>query len=236
MNKIKWLNPLELEFPSIHSALDEPNGLVAAGGDLSPDRLLLAYRRGIFPWYEEGQPILWWSPNPRAVLFPADIRISRSLARTLKRDKFEVRVDTAFEEVLQRCSEPRDYAEGTWITHEMSIAYRRLHQLGFAHSIECFQDGSLVGGLYGVSLGRLFFGESMFHQVTDASKVALVHLCRLMEQVDCPLIDCQVPNEHLASMGAIEMERGVFENYLIQYAGPDTEPIDWQILSESAGS
>lgn len=231
MNKIKWLNPLEIDFPSIHCALDEPNGLVAAGGDLSPERLLLAYRRGIFPWYEEGQPILWWSPDPRAVLFPSDLKISRSLARTLKSNKFQLRVNSAFDEVLRRCSEPRDYAEGTWITHEMSIAYRRLHRMGYAHSIECFQNDTLVGGLYGVSLGRLFFGESMFHNVTDASKVALAHLCRLMEQVECPLIDCQVPNDHLTSMGAIEMERGVFENYLVKYAAPEIEPIDWPGLS-----
>lgn len=231
MNKIKWLNPLEIDFPSIHCALDEPNGLVAAGGDLSPERLLLAYRRGIFPWYEEGQPILWWSPDPRAVLFPSDLKVSRSLARTLKSNKFQLRVNSAFDEVLRHCSEPRDYAEGTWITHEMSIAYRRLHRMGYAHSIECFQNSTLVGGLYGVSLGRLFFGESMFHHAADASKVALVHLCRLMEQVGCPLIDCQVPNDHLTSMGAIEMERAVFENYLVKYAAPETEPIDWLALS-----
>ncbi|MEX2488207.1 MAG: leucyl/phenylalanyl-tRNA--protein transferase [Pseudomonadales bacterium] len=236
MNKIKWLNPLELDFPSIHCALDEPNGLVAAGGDLSPERLLLAYKRGIFPWYEEGQPILWWSPNPRAILFPQDIKISRSLYKKLNANKFEIRLDTAFADVVRRCGDPREYAEGTWLTDDMSQAYQRLHDMGLAHSVECFQEGELVGGLYGVSLGRLFFGESMFHQVTDASKVALAWLCRLMVEVRCPLIDCQVPNDHLTSLGAIEMERDVFENYLMRYAGSDVEPIDWQALSTRPGS
>jgi len=235
MNKISWLDPLEVDFPSIHEALDEPNGLIAAGGDLSPERLLLAYRRGIFPWYEQGQPILRWSPNPRAVLFPEALKISRSLRKTLNRRTFEVKLDTAFDEVLQRCSEPREYTAGTWITLEMKLAYERLHRLGFAHSIECFHDGELVGGLYGVGLGRMFFGESMFHRMTDASKVALAYLCRLMRQERGPLIDCQIPNDHLMSLGAAEMERAEFERYLSHYTATDEEAIDWTRLPSDLG-
>lgn len=235
MKKISWLDPLEIEFPPTCNALDEPNGLIAAGGDLSPERLLLAYRCGIFPWYEEGQPILWWSPAPRAVLFPEGVKISKSLRKTLRSNRFDIRIDTAFDQVLQHCSEPREYTAGTWITEEMKMAYRRLHRLGYAHSVECFVDDRLVGGLYGVGLGRMFFGESMFHHERDASKVALVWLCRLMLAERGPLIDCQIPNDHLTSLGAVDMEREIFENYLEQYAGPDIEPIDWAGLPARPG-
>lgn len=203
--------------------------MLAAGGDLSPARLIVAYRSGIFPWYEEDQPILWWSPNPRAVLFPEEIKISRSLRKCLRVNRFEVRINTAFDAVIDACSEPRDDEFGTWITPEMKAAYSRLHQLGFAHSIEAWQDETLVGGLYGVAIGRVFFGESMFHRVTDASKVALARLCRLMLEFDCPMIDCQVGTGHLFSMGARLVSRRQFTAWLDDYCEP-VQPGPWAEL------
>ena len=193
-------------FPDPALALAEPNGLLAAGGDLSPARLMAAYRRGIFPWYSEGQPILWWAPDPRTVLLPDQVRISRSLRKTLKRQPFEVTVDRDFAGVIAGCAAPRPDAEGTWITGEMAQAYRRLHRLGRARSVECWQDGELVGGLYGVAIGRVFYGESMFSRATDASKVALVHLCRM----NYDLIDCQIESDHLFRLGATTMSRDQF--------------------------
>lgn len=199
----------ELIFPPVHYA--EPDGLLAVGGDLSPERLLLAYRMGIFPWYSEGTPILWWSPHPRLVLFPPELRISKSLFRVVKKGLFTVTFDQAFGEVMKRCaSVRRSYGEGTWIMPEMVEAYCRLHRLGYAHSVESWFEGELVGGLYGVALGRAFFGESMFAQKTDASKVALVHLVRLLSHWGFDLIDCQVATSHLMSLGAREIPRGEF--------------------------
>lgn len=227
MNQIAWLDPASLEFPPVDQALTDPDGLLAAGGDLSPERLLLAYRSGIFPWYEDGQPILWWSPDPRAVLFPEEVRITRSLRRKLLSGRFEVRLNTAFGDVLDACSGPRDYSAGTWITNEMKAAYQRLHAMGYAHSLETWEDGELVGGLYGVGIGQMFFGESMFHHVTDASKVALAWLCRLMMRSQCPLIDCQVENDHLLSLGARRVSRAEFGTYLARYAS-DVTPIAWR--------
>lgn len=217
-----WLEPDSPpeDFPSVEFALIEPNGLLAVGGDLSPERLLAAYRRGIFPWYSEGQPILWWSPAPRAVLFPERIRVSRSLRKVVRRGLFQVSIDTAFREVVAACAAPRDAEGGTWITPRMQEAYVHLHRLGWAHSVECRHEGRLVGGLYGVALGRVFFGESMFSRMNDASKVALEYLTRM----DYRLIDCQLPSPHLARMGAIELPRGQFLELLDQWCGDAPEP------------
>jgi leucyl/phenylalanyl-tRNA--protein transferase len=201
-------------FPDPALAEQEPNGLLAVGGDLSAARLLAAYRLGIFPWYGDRQPILWWSPDPRLVLFPRDLRVSRSLRRTLRRDLYEVSLDLDFGGVVRGCAAPRPAADGTWILPEMQRAYVWLHQLGHAHSVEVWQGASLVGGLYGVAVGCAFFGESMFSRATDASKVALVHLARHLDLWDYDLVDCQVYTPHLASLGAVEMARTDFQERL----------------------
>ncbi|MBV1876108.1 MAG: leucyl/phenylalanyl-tRNA--protein transferase [Pseudomonadales bacterium] len=224
-----WLDDHILSFPAIDQALTDPNGLLAVGGDLSPARLLLAYRSGIFPWYESGQPILWWSPEPRAVIKPQQVKISRSLRKRLKRNEFEVRLNTNFSAVITGCAAARLSTSDTWITDEMQNAYLKLHQLGHAHSIECYKDDQLVGGLYGVSIGRLFFGESMFHTATDASKVAFVYLCRLLEQQQCPLIDCQLENPHLLSLGCNTISRQEFKPLLASYTD-EKKSIDWRNL------
>ncbi|HNQ56925.1 MAG: leucyl/phenylalanyl-tRNA--protein transferase [Rhodocyclaceae bacterium] len=203
---IPWLEG-EAPFPSVESALRRPNGLLCAGGDLSPQRLLDAYRHGIFPWFSEGEPILWWSPDPRMVLFPQEVKISRSLARTLRRGGYDVRLDTAFAQVIHECSLPRRDQDGTWITPQMQQAYIRLHELGHAHSVETWIDGKLAGGLYGVAIGRAFYGESMFTRRTDASKIALAHLARYLERRGFAVIDCQMKTAHLASLGAREIRR-----------------------------
>lgn len=199
-----------LHFPPVESAT--PEGLLAIGGDLGSERLLEAYRRGIFPWYNPGQPILWWSPDPRAVLYPEKLKISRSLRKTLRRGHFQVRFDTAFREVMLACAAPRTQhpGGGTWITDDMLTAYCRLHELGFAHSIETWADERLVGGLYGVALGGVFFGESMFARATDASKAALVVLTQRLQTWGFVLIDCQVPSEHLTRLGAENIPRAQF--------------------------
>ncbi len=214
MATIPLLHADSLLFPPIELALDEPDGLLAAGGDLSAERLLQAYRKGIFPWYEEGQPILWWSPDPRCVVYTADYKPSRTLRKLINRDLFEIRMDTAFREVVEACAAPRSYSEGTWITEDMLTAYCRLHHQGYAHSVECWQDGELVGGLYGVSLGRLFFGESMYSAVSNASKVAFVALVKHCQRLGFPMIDCQVTNHHLLSLGAVEIPRKRFKQAL----------------------
>lgn len=212
---IPWLYA-DTPFPPVSKALKEPNGLLAGGGDLSPQRLLAAYRRGIFPWYSAGEPILWWSPDPRMVLFPDAIRITRSLAKTLRNADYSVRLDTAFEQVIAACAAtPRPGQDGTWITTEMQQAYLRLHALGYAHSVETWRDGQLVGGLYGVAIGRVFCGESMFSHATDASKIALVHLCRYLARREFGIIDCQMETAHLTSMGARPISR---DDYLARVA------------------
>ena len=216
MIELTWLDPSKLEFPPVERAMQDPDGLLAVGGDLSKQRLLLAYSHGIFPWYEDDQPLLWWSPDPRAVIEPQNVKISRSLRKRLRRQEFEVKVDTAFDDVVKRCQNPRAYSNETWITNEMRQAYLALHLDGYAHSIECYQDKELVGGLYGVSIGRLFFGESMFHAATDASKVAFVALCRLLRQQGCPLVDCQMPNPHIMSLGVETISRSEFMLYLLK--------------------
>ena len=191
-------------------ALDEPDGLLAFGGDLHPERLIRAYRQGIFPWYSEDQPLLWWSPRWRAVLEPESLRLSRRLARTLRQQRFRLSADTAFDEVIDGCAAGRPDQQGTWITADMRRAYVKLHQRGVAHSIEAWYDGKLAGGLYGLQIGRVFFGESMFSDERDASKVILAHLCRQLAEWGFPFLDCQVINPHLERLGAREMERSAF--------------------------
>ena len=206
---IPWLEPRD-PFPPVEQALAEPNGLLAAGDDLSMPRLLDAYRHGIFPWYSEGQPVLWWSPDPRMVLVPADMKVSRSLKKRLRRRDCTVRADTAFGEVVSACAEPRAQQPGTWITQEMAAAYAALHRAGYAHCVEIWIDEELAGGLYGVAIGKMFYGESMFSRATDASKIALAHLTRQLERWGFGLIDCQMATAHLASLGAREMPRTDF--------------------------
>lgn len=197
-------------FPPVERALQEPSGLLAAGGDLSSERLLAAYRRGIFPWYSRGQPILWWSPDPRAVLDPRALKVSRSLAKTLRNRGFETRFDTAFGQVIRACGSKHLRPGGTWLSTDMIAAYERLHALGNAHSVETWLDGRLVGGLYGVAIGHVFFGESMFSIERDASKVALKYLCDRCLQRGVELIDCQMETQHLISLGAILLPRAEF--------------------------
>jgi leucyl/phenylalanyl-tRNA--protein transferase len=205
---IPWLDN-DAPFPPLASALREPNGLLAAGGDLSPQRLIEAYSRGIFPWFNPGEPILWWSPDPRMALFPAELKISRSLRKTLNKRAYEIRVDTAFRQVMEACAAPRN-GHGTWITPAMIDAYAELHRQGLAHSIETWVDGQLAGGLYGVSLGKMFYGESMFSRATDASKIAFVHLVGQLQRWGFGLIDCQMKTSHLAAFGAREIPRAEF--------------------------
>lgn len=201
-------------FPAVEHALREPNGLLAAGGDLSPQRLLEAYSKGIFPWFNEDEPILWWSPDPRMVLFPRELKISHSLRKTLKKNHYEIRTDCSFSQVMHACAAPRKGQAGTWIHPEMIAAYTTLHEMGLAHCVETWMDGVLVGGLYGVSLGKVFFGESMFSRVPDASKIAFVHLVKQLQHWGVGLIDCQVRTSHLASLGAREISRLEFSQKL----------------------
>jgi leucyl/phenylalanyl-tRNA--protein transferase len=225
---IAWLGPDD-SFPPVERAATEPNGLLAAGADLSVGRLVDAYGSGIFPWFNEGQPILWWSPDPRMVLFPAELKVSRSLTRTLRNARFEVRADTAFRDVIHRCRMPRANQRGTWINDRMVGAYCEMHAAGIAHSVETWLDGDLVGGLYGVSLGRAFFGESMFTRVTDASKVALVALVRQLERWDFGMVDCQMNTPHLASFGAREIPRADFTRRLRELIHYPPVPAPWQL-------
>jgi leucyl/phenylalanyl-tRNA--protein transferase len=216
-------------FPPVESAT--PEGLLAIGGDLSGERLLAAYRRGIFPWYNPGQPILWWSPDPRAVLYPEKLKISRSLRKTLKRGQRRVTFDTCFREVMLACAAPRaQYPDGgTWITDDMVEAYTRLHEMGYAHSIETWRESRLIGGLYGVALGGVFFGESMFAREADASKVALVALVKKLCEWKFVLVDCQIPSVHLTSLGAEEIPRSVFLTELERALKLSGQPGRWQI-------
>jgi leucyl/phenylalanyl-tRNA--protein transferase len=227
---IPWL-PEDCVFPPLDKALAEPNGLLAAGGDLSTQRLVAAYRRGIFPWYSADDPILWWSPDPRMVLFPEELKISRSLAKTLRNSDYEVRLDTSFDKVARACADkPREGQAGTWITLEMQQAYAELHRLGYAHSVETWIDGRLAGGLYGIAIGQAFYGESMFADVRDASKIALAHLCAHLKQRGFGIIDCQMETTHLASLGARPIPRRDFSARLdvlcLQGDGPGRWPAD----------
>ncbi|MDR5897893.1 leucyl/phenylalanyl-tRNA--protein transferase [Halomonas vilamensis] len=211
---LPWLNASIPHFPDTGMALDEPDGLLAAGGELSPTWLVSAYRQGIFPWYSEGDPILWWSPNPRMVLFPEAFKQRRSLTKRLRHGGFRVTLDQQFDTVINACAAPRRHESGTWITQAMQEAYCQLHRCGIAHSIEVTHQDRLVGGLYGLALGPVFFGESMFSHQPDASKVALAYLCAAMRQHGGKMIDCQMHTPHLASLGAGTVAREAFINYL----------------------
>ncbi|MBM3113041.1 leucyl/phenylalanyl-tRNA--protein transferase [Pseudomonas sp. P66] len=214
---LTWLSRDSLTFPALDKAMRDPNGLLAAGGDLSAERLVQAYRHGCFPWYQDGQPILWWSPDPRTVLFPDELHVSRSLRKFIRQGHYQVSFDQDFAAVIAACAAPRDYADGTWITDSMQAAYLKLHSQGFAHSVEVRQNGELVGGLYGLAMGRLFFGESMFSRADNASKVGFVTLVEHLQQAGFVLIDCQMPTEHLHSLGARAIPRATFADYLQRY-------------------
>ena len=217
--------PRTYTFPPLEAA--SPEGLLAVGGDLNPDRLLSAYRQGVFPWFSDGQPILWWSPDPRAILYPADLHISRSLRKSLRTQGFAVTADRAFDDVIQRCAESRNAREGTWITSGMQEAYCTLHRMGYAHSVETWQNGQLVGGLYGLAIGKAFFGESMFSQITDASKTALVALSVSLTASGYHFIDCQVVSEHLNSLGAKAVPRYRFSSELKQAVETPVNETPW---------
>lgn len=214
---IPWLSPQNLDFPPVEYAMDEPNGLLAAGGDLNPDRILAAYRQGIFPWFNPGDPILWWSPNPRTVIFPETHHVSKSLRKTLRKGLYRVTFDRAFVQVMQGCAAPRNYANGTWISEAIIASYTELHRRGFCHSVEVWLGEELVGGLYGMALGKVFFGESMFSRADNASKVGFTYLVRTLRDWGFQLIDCQVANEHLFSLGAKEIPREDFQELLLNF-------------------
>jgi leucyl/phenylalanyl-tRNA--protein transferase len=222
--RLHWIDPNQPydDFPDPATALNDPDGLLAVGGDLHPQRLLAAYRKGIFPWFSDGQPVLWWTPDPRMVLFPDELKVSRSLRKTLRRGEFEVTFDRCFGEVVRGCAAPRARSDGTWITAGVIDAFETLHRLGYAHSVEVWREEKLVGGLYGLALGRVFFGESMFSRATDASKVAFFHLVRKLKQRGFRLIDCQVHTAHLSSLGARGIPRQRFNELLREHStGPD---------------
>ena len=214
-------------FPQVETALKDPNGLLAMGGDLSLEWLLDAYRHGIFPWFNPGEPILWWSPDPRMVLVPGEIRVTRSLAKRMRNGGFEVRVDSALVEVMRACGAPREDGAGTWISEAMVAAYSRLFDAGYAHSVETWRDGVLVGGLYGVAIGRMFYGESMFSREPDASKIALVRLAQQLQQWEFGMIDCQMETAHLSSMGARTMPRAAFVTRLAELVNLPHRPGPW---------
>lgn len=226
---IPWLRADD-PFPPVEHALSDPNGLLAAGADLAPGRLVDAYRHGIFPWYSEGQPVLWWSPDPRMVLFPGELKLSRSLRKRIARRDYVVKADSEFEGVVRSCAAaPRPGQEGTWITQDMIRAYGALHRAGHAHCVETWIGGKLAGGLYGVAIGRMFYGESMFADIADASKIALAHLVRQLERWDYGMIDCQMTTEHLARFGAREIPRMEFIRKLatlVNYRDPASR---WRI-------
>ncbi|HEY4367399.1 MAG TPA: leucyl/phenylalanyl-tRNA--protein transferase [Steroidobacteraceae bacterium] len=226
-------NDLPDAFPPVDGALREPDGLLAAGGDLSVPRLLAAYRRGIFPWYSRGQPILWWCPDPRAVLFPAQLKTSRSLTKSIRNKGFDTRIDTHFEAVIEACGSSELRPGGTWLSPEMREAYINLHQLGYAHSVETWRGDELLGGLYGVALGQVFYGESMFSLERDASKIALHRLCAELVERDFQMIDCQMATPHLLSLGAQLIPRTEFIQQLSERATRKDNPACW---SNSAGT
>lgn len=227
MNQLAWLDS-SLNFPDTQDALVDPNGLLAAGGDLSGERLLHAYSKGIFPWYSDDQPILWWSPSPRMMLKPEQLHLGRSTRKLLKKHNFMIRVDSAFKDVIKNCAAVERYdQDGTWITDDIMSAFVNLHNQGHAHSIEAWQDGKLVGGLYGLAIGGAFFGESMFSTVSGASKVAFIFLAQALKRWQFTLIDCQIHTQYLASLGAAEVPRREFEKQLTQSVA-DTKDIHWQ--------
>lgn len=223
---VPWLTS-RISFPSPATALADPNGLLAVGGDLSPARVLAAYRHGIFPWFGPDEPILWWSPEPRMVLFPEEFKLSKSLRKRLRRHDYEIRVDSAFEAVMRACAEPRPGQHGTWIVEEMIQAYVRLHVQGYTHSVETWVDGELAGGLYGMAIGRMFYGESMFARATDASKIAFAHLVAQLRRWDFGLVDCQMETRHLASLGARPITRQEFMDRLALLINLEGIPGQW---------
>jgi leucyl/phenylalanyl-tRNA--protein transferase len=225
---LTWLAPGQ-DFPPLAQALSDPAGLLVAGGDLSPARLIAAYRQGIFPWYNAGDPILWWSPDPRMVLLPDELRVPRSLAKLMRRQPYEIRVDSAFRAVMTACAQPRAGQAGTWINADIIDAYTQLHALGVAHSVEAWQDGVLVGGLYGIALGRAFYGESMFARAPDASKIAFVHLVRQLQRWQFGMIDCQMNTAHLARFGARESPRADFIARLESLVNLAAVPTPWRL-------
>ncbi|OQW91561.1 MAG: leucyl/phenylalanyl-tRNA--protein transferase [Beggiatoa sp. IS2] len=224
------------DFPPAENALIHPDGLLAVGGDLTPTRLMVAYRRGIFPWYSEDQPILWWSPSERMVLFPEHLKIARSLRKVIQKHQFQVTFDQNFRDVIIGCAQqPRPQQPGTWITSDMIEAYCQLHHYDFAHSVECWYEGQLVGGLYGVALGKIFVGESMFSRMTDASKVAFVHLVRQLQRWGYELIDCQVYTDHLQSLGAIPISREQYLNLLNYLCAAPGHTGEWRFETVITG-
>ncbi|WXL27609.1 leucyl/phenylalanyl-tRNA--protein transferase [Ectopseudomonas mendocina] len=223
---LTWLQRDTFDFPPLSKALRNPNGLLAAGGDLNPDRLIQAYRHGCFPWFQDGQPILWWSPDPRTVLLPDELHVSRSLAKLMRQGRYRVSFDEAFSEVIRACAAPRSYANETWITQDMQEAYITLHKRGIAHSVEVWQDDTLVGGLYGLAMGQLFFGESMFSRADNTSKLAFATLVQHLKQWGFVLIDCQMPTEHLLSLGARTISRTEFARYLEHHLDQPNQA-DW---------
>jgi leucyl/phenylalanyl-tRNA--protein transferase len=225
---LTWLSRDSLEFPPLDKAMREPNGLLAVGGDLSVERLVQAYRHGCFPWFQDGQPVLWWSPDPRTVLLPDELHVSRSLAKVLRQQCYRVSFDQAFVEVLQGCAGPRAYSDGTWISEPMQEAYKRLHERGFAHSVEVWLGDELVGGLYGLAMGQLFFGESMFSRADNASKVGFVTLVRHLRHWGFVLVDCQMPTQHLQSFGARSIPRAEFAEWLERHLDQPTTA-DWLV-------
>jgi leucyl/phenylalanyl-tRNA--protein transferase len=235
-NRVVWLteNDPADAFPPVENALREPDGLLAAGGDLGVERLVAAYRRGIFPWYDEGQPILWWSPDPRCVFAKGDIHASRRLRRELRHSSAEVRINSAFADVIRACAGPRRYEQGTWITSDMIVAYEHLHREGWAHSIEVWQDDTLVGGLYGLIIGRVLFGESMFSLRSNASKIALLMLDRMLADDSLGIVDCQVQSSHLLAMGASVIPRADFIHKLDELCETPAKFENWPIGPISA--
>ena len=235
---VSWLSPEDPPdaFPALGNHGSDPEGLVAAGGDLTAARLIAAYQRGIFPWYEDGQPILWWSPDPRCVIYPTAIHVPRRLARTLRQAPFELTTNHGFAKVVDACAAPRRYTDATWITEEMRTAYLHLHNRGYAHSVEAWQEQRLVGGIYGVVLGKVFFGESMFSTARDASKVVLISLARALASAGFHCLDCQLPSPHLLSLGAKLIPRARFLAELGEHCSPDTEAPDWQTIFRATWS
>lgn len=230
-NRVTWLSPDDPpdSFPPVNVALREPDGLLAAGGNLSADRLLYAYRHGIFPWYDEGQPLLWWSPDPRCVFMPGDYHLSRRLRQELRHSTAEIRINSAFTRVIQACAGPRRSEQGTWITSDMIIAYEQLHQLGWAHSIEVWQSEELSGGLYGLAIGKAFFGESMFSDTSNASKIALLYMAQRLSAGEFEILDCQVNSSHLLGLGARIMPRSEFTLNLKTACDPATPFDNWPL-------
>ena len=228
-SRIAWLSADDPPdaFPSVDSALTEPDGLLAAGGDLAPERLLYAYRHGIFPWYDDGQPLLWWSPDPRCVFGPGHFHVSRRLRRSLRQSSAEVRINTDFGAVIRACAAPRGAHHGTWITEEMIAAYELLHGEGWAHSIEVWQTDVLIGGLYGIAIGRAFFGESMFSRADNASKIALLTLSRMMDTGEFGLLDCQLVSSHLLGLGAVVIPRQQFMAVVTELCSPAIRFENW---------